>query len=134
MAGASPRRWAVGVAAVAAISAAGTIIVVESRGRDGTHGTASPPSASRSPATPAAPRGQRVDHMVVAVGYDRPMGTVTVFDPWPEPGGLRTLPVAALAKALQIGGIQFIYQRSWEWEATTTPTPSPRVSPGGSPR
>ncbi|GAA4630279.1 hypothetical protein GCM10023196_054980 [Actinoallomurus vinaceus] len=78
-------------------------------------------------------RGRKVDHMVVAVGYDRSKGTVTVFDPWPDTGGVRTLPVATLARTLQIGGLYFIYQRSWSWE-TTTPTASPRLSPGGGPR
>ncbi|WP_433179307.1 C39 family peptidase [Actinoallomurus sp. CA-150999] len=79
-------------------------------------------------------RGRRVDHMVVAFGYDRSKGTVAVFDPWPEKGGPHTLSVAALAKALQTGGLCFIYKRSWSWNTrTATPGVSPSVSSSSSP-
>ncbi|GAA4618677.1 hypothetical protein GCM10023195_84120 [Actinoallomurus liliacearum] len=88
--------------------------------------------AERLPWHQDIPSGQRVDHMVVAVGYDRARGTVTVFDPWPGSGGVRTLRVGLLARALRLSGLYFIYQRSWSWD-TPTPTASRRPSADGTP-
>jgi hypothetical protein len=53
--------------------------------------------------------GRNVAHAIVAYGYRRSNGTITVFDPWGPTGGTHTLSVKALAKALQPeGGMHYI--------------------------
>jgi hypothetical protein len=53
--------------------------------------------------------GRKVGHAIVASGYDRSKGTITVFDPWGPTGGTHTLSVKALAKTLQsAGGMHYI--------------------------
>lgn len=54
-------------------------------------------------------RGDRVGHAIIAYGYDRKTGTVTVFDPWRATGGTHALPASALAATLQPGaGMHYI--------------------------
>lgn len=54
-------------------------------------------------------RGSRVGHAIIAYGYDRQRGTITVFDPWRPTGGPHTLAATALATTLQSGsGMHFI--------------------------
>lgn len=48
-------------------------------------------------------RGRRIGHAIVAYGYDRWKGTITVFDPWRPTGGPHTLSASALATTLQSG-------------------------------
>jgi hypothetical protein len=53
--------------------------------------------------------GRKVGHAIVAWGYNRSKGTITVFDPWGPTGGTHTLSVKALAKTLQpAGGMHYI--------------------------
>jgi hypothetical protein len=54
-------------------------------------------------------RDRKVAHAIVAYGYRRSSGTITVFDPWGPTGGTHTLSVKALAKTLQAaGGMHYI--------------------------
>ncbi|MEV5709919.1 C39 family peptidase [Actinoallomurus sp. NPDC052274] len=52
---------------------------------------------------------RKVGHLIVAYGYDRKKGTITVFDPWRPTGGAHTLRASALLKALQPSGLYYIY-------------------------
>jgi hypothetical protein len=53
--------------------------------------------------------GRKVAHAIVAYGYRRSNGTITVFDPWGPTGGTHTLSAKALAKTLQTeGGMHYI--------------------------
>ncbi|MEU0566232.1 C39 family peptidase [Nonomuraea sp. NPDC005983] len=49
-------------------------------------------------------KGARVGHAVIAYGYDRLKGTITVFDPWRPTGGVHTVSAGVLAGTLQEGG------------------------------
>jgi hypothetical protein len=56
-------------------------------------------------------RGRRIGHAIIAYGYDRGKGTITVFDPWRPTGGPHTLSAAALATTLQSGsGMHYFSQ------------------------
>ncbi|GAA4630285.1 hypothetical protein GCM10023196_055010 [Actinoallomurus vinaceus] len=57
------------------------------------------------------PGAHKVGHLIVAYGYDRAKGTVTVFDPSPDTGGTHTLPATTLARILQPGGLCYIYRQ-----------------------
>jgi hypothetical protein len=52
---------------------------------------------------------RKLGHLIVAYGYDRRKGTITVFDPWRPTGGTHTLRAAALTRALQPSGLYYIY-------------------------
>ncbi|MBE1590272.1 C39 family peptidase [Nonomuraea angiospora] len=49
-------------------------------------------------------KGTRVGHAIIAYGYDKTAGTVTVYDPWKPTGGTHTIKAAVLAGILQPGG------------------------------
>jgi hypothetical protein len=49
-------------------------------------------------------KGHLIGHAIIAYGYDRTAGTITVFDPWRPTGGPHTIPAGALAQTLQGGG------------------------------
>ncbi|MER6943209.1 C39 family peptidase [Nonomuraea sp. NPDC000554] len=49
-------------------------------------------------------KGTKVGHAVIAYGYDRLKGTITVFDPWRPTGGVHTVSAGVLAGTLQEGG------------------------------
>lgn len=54
-------------------------------------------------------KGQAIGHAIVAYGYNRQAGTITVFDPWKPTGGVHTLAAAALARTLQTdAGMHYI--------------------------
>jgi hypothetical protein len=54
-------------------------------------------------------KGQWVGHAIVAYGYNKAKGTITIFDPWRPTGGAHTLPVRVLATTLQTGaGMHYI--------------------------
>jgi hypothetical protein len=53
--------------------------------------------------------GRFIGHAIIAYGYSKQTGTITVFDPWRPTGGAHTLPVTALAMSLQAGaGMHYI--------------------------
>lgn len=49
-------------------------------------------------------KGTKVGHAIIAYGYDKLQGTITVYDPWKPTGGTHTLSAATLADILQPGG------------------------------
>ncbi|MFG1690355.1 C39 family peptidase [Nonomuraea sp. NPDC049269] len=49
-------------------------------------------------------KGAKIGHAIIAYGYDRTKGTITVYDPWKPTGGSHTLSASALAKVIQPGG------------------------------
>ncbi|MGW6494132.1 C39 family peptidase [Nonomuraea angiospora] len=49
-------------------------------------------------------KGTRVGHAIIAYGYDKTAGTVTVYDPWKPTGGTHTIKASVLAGILQPGG------------------------------
>lgn len=49
-------------------------------------------------------KGTKIGHAIIAYGYDKTKGTITVYDPWKPTGGSHTLSASALAKVLQPGG------------------------------
>ncbi|MFG6192942.1 C39 family peptidase [Nonomuraea sp. JJY05] len=49
-------------------------------------------------------KGTNVGHAIIAYGYDKTVGTVTVYDPWKPTGGTHTIKASVLAKILQPGG------------------------------
>jgi hypothetical protein len=49
-------------------------------------------------------KGTKVGHAIIAYGYDKTAGTITVYDPWKPTGGAHTISASALAKILQPGG------------------------------
>lgn len=51
-----------------------------------------------------AVKGHFIGHAIIAYGYDRTTGTITVFDPWRPTGGSHTIPARTLARTLQGGG------------------------------
>ncbi len=54
-------------------------------------------------------KGRAIGHAIVAYGYNRQAGTITIFDPWRPTGGPHTLTAAALAATLQTGaGMHYI--------------------------
>jgi hypothetical protein len=53
--------------------------------------------------------GRSIGHAIIAYGYDKSTGTITVFDPWRPTGGTHTLAASALARTLQAGaGMHYI--------------------------
>jgi hypothetical protein len=53
--------------------------------------------------------GHWIGHAIIAYGYNKPTGTITVFDPWRPTGGTHTLAASALAGTLQAGaGMHYI--------------------------
>jgi hypothetical protein len=56
-------------------------------------------------------KARRVGHAIIAYGYDRGRGTITVFDPWRPTGGPHTLSAAVLATALQGGSGMHFFSR-----------------------
>ncbi|MEV4113348.1 C39 family peptidase [Nonomuraea sp. NPDC049695] len=53
-------------------------------------------------------RGTKVGHAIIAYGYDRVAGTITVYDPWKPTGGTHTISASTLAGILQPGGMYYI--------------------------
>jgi hypothetical protein len=54
-------------------------------------------------------KGKAIGHAIIAYGYNRQAGTITVFDPWRPTGGSHTLAAAALAGSLQTdAGMHYI--------------------------
>ncbi|MER6001159.1 C39 family peptidase [Nonomuraea sp. NPDC051941] len=49
-------------------------------------------------------KGTRVGHAIIAYGYDKTAGTITVYDPWKPTGGTHTIKTSVLAGILQPGG------------------------------
>lgn len=49
-------------------------------------------------------KGTKVGHAIIAYGYDKTAGTITVYDPWKPTGGAHTISASALAKVLQPAG------------------------------
>ncbi|MFE9106233.1 FG-GAP-like repeat-containing protein [Actinomadura geliboluensis] len=49
--------------------------------------------------------GSKVGHAIVAYGYDRDAGTITVWDPWKSTGGSHTITAAKLAADMQPSGM-----------------------------
>ncbi|MCO6008249.1 FG-GAP-like repeat-containing protein [Actinoallomurus purpureus] len=49
--------------------------------------------------------GSKVGHAIVAYGYNRSAGTITVFDPWKATGGTHTLSATKLAAGMQPTGM-----------------------------
>lgn len=49
--------------------------------------------------------GSNVGHAIVAYGYDRDAGTITVWDPWKSTGGTHTITAAKLAADMQPSGM-----------------------------
>lgn len=49
-------------------------------------------------------KGTKVGHAIIAYGYDKLKGTITVYDPWKPTGGTHTLSSTSLAAILQPGG------------------------------
>ncbi|MEO3876687.1 C39 family peptidase [Nonomuraea sp. B12E4] len=49
-------------------------------------------------------KGANIGHAIVAYGYDKPAGTVTVYDPWKPTGGIHTISATALAGIVQPKG------------------------------
>ncbi|MEV4673289.1 MULTISPECIES: FG-GAP-like repeat-containing protein [Actinomadura] len=49
--------------------------------------------------------GSNVGHAIVAYGYDRDAGTITVWDPWKSTGGSHTITAAKLAADMQPSGM-----------------------------
>jgi hypothetical protein len=62
----------------------------------------------RLPWNRATVRGRQLGHAIIAYGYDRTSGTVTIFDPWRPTGGSHTVTAGALAGMLQGGGMHYI--------------------------
>ncbi|WP_219467848.1 C39 family peptidase, partial [Nonomuraea rhizosphaerae] len=56
-------------------------------------------------------KGKKVGHAIIAYGYDKLKGTITVYDPWKPTGGSHTLSSAALAKVLQPAGNMYYVSR-----------------------
>jgi hypothetical protein len=52
---------------------------------------------------------RKLGHLIVAYGYDRKKGTITVFDPWRPTGGIHTIRAKDLTRALQPSGLYYIY-------------------------
>ena len=52
--------------------------------------------------------GSKIGHAIIAYGYDRTAGTITVWDPWKATGGAHTLTAASLAADMQSGGMYTI--------------------------
>ncbi|GAA3236360.1 C39 family peptidase [Nonomuraea helvata] len=53
-------------------------------------------------------KGTKVGHAIIAYGYDRMAGTITVYDPWKPTGGTHTISASTLAGILQPGGMYYI--------------------------
>ncbi|MEV1178354.1 C39 family peptidase [Nonomuraea sp. NPDC049784] len=49
-------------------------------------------------------KGTEIGHAIIAYGYDKAAGTITVYDPWKPTGGTHTITASALARVLQPGG------------------------------
>ncbi|MBF8186667.1 C39 family peptidase [Nonomuraea sp. K274] len=49
-------------------------------------------------------KGTEVGHAIIAYGYNKLTGTITVYDPWKPTGGSHTIAAATLANTLQPGG------------------------------
>ncbi|MFF4235734.1 FG-GAP-like repeat-containing protein [Actinomadura geliboluensis] len=49
--------------------------------------------------------GSNVGHAIIAYGYDRDAGTITVWDPWKSTGGSHTITAAKLAADMQPSGM-----------------------------
>ncbi|WP_433514237.1 C39 family peptidase [Nonomuraea sp. CA-143628] len=49
-------------------------------------------------------KGTKIGHAIVAYGYNKTKGTITVYDPWKPTGGSHTLSASTLAKVIQPGG------------------------------
>ncbi|MEV0407116.1 FG-GAP-like repeat-containing protein [Actinoallomurus sp. NPDC050550] len=56
--------------------------------------------------------GSKVGHAIVAYGYNRTAGTITVFDPWKSTGGTHTLSAKSLAADMQSYGLFLITART----------------------
>ena len=53
--------------------------------------------------------GSRIGHAIVAYGYNKKKGTITVWDPWKKTGGKHTISAKTLSKTLQgTGGMRYI--------------------------
>jgi hypothetical protein len=53
--------------------------------------------------------GHWIGHAIIAYGYNKSTGTITVFDPWRPTGGTHTLAASTLAGTLQAGaGMHYI--------------------------
>ncbi|WP_433430348.1 C39 family peptidase [Nonomuraea sp. CA-141351] len=53
-------------------------------------------------------KGTKVGHAIIAYGYDKMAGTITVYDPWKPTGGTHTITASTLAGILQPGGMYYI--------------------------
>ncbi|MEQ4722899.1 C39 family peptidase [Nonomuraea sp. B19D2] len=53
-------------------------------------------------------KGSKVGHAILAYGYDKVAGTITVYDPWKPTGGTHTIKASVLAGLLQPGGMYYI--------------------------
>ncbi|MFG1703501.1 C39 family peptidase [Nonomuraea sp. M3C6] len=53
-------------------------------------------------------KGTKLGHAIIAYGYDKPAGTITVYDPWKPTGGSHTISASALAGTLQPGSMYYI--------------------------
>ncbi|MFI7632839.1 C39 family peptidase [Nonomuraea sp. NPDC049400] len=49
-------------------------------------------------------KGTEIGHAILAYGYDKVAGTITVYDPWKPTGGTHTISASALARVLQPAG------------------------------
>ncbi|MCO5968981.1 FG-GAP-like repeat-containing protein [Actinoallomurus soli] len=56
--------------------------------------------------------GSKVGHAIVAYGYDRGKGTITVFDPWKATGGTHTIAASKLAADMQPTGMFLVTGRT----------------------
>ncbi|MEV5704468.1 FG-GAP-like repeat-containing protein [Actinoallomurus sp. NPDC052274] len=56
--------------------------------------------------------GSKVGHAIVAYGYDRSAGTITVFDPWKSTGGTHTIAASKLAADMQPTGMFLVTGRT----------------------
>ncbi|MFL6054255.1 MAG: FG-GAP-like repeat-containing protein [Actinoallomurus sp.] len=56
--------------------------------------------------------GSKVGHAIVAYGYDRSAGTITVWDPWKPTGGSHTIAATKLAADMQPSGMYLVTGRT----------------------
>ncbi|MET7329226.1 C39 family peptidase [Nonomuraea sp. NPDC005650] len=56
-------------------------------------------------------KGTKVGHAIIAYGYDKTAGSITVYDPWKPTGGTHTVKASVLADILQPGGNMYFVSK-----------------------